>query len=123
MKAISYMLDPALAPSSHPGGSSNDNHEEITRVRRRRTPALSTVTIDEVIPPVALDEDACNAFDRRPPLEAMGLLWLGRSSVVTVYDCGHEGDADHAVYDAVFRTSEYVWIRSPAPVLRDTDLD
>lgn len=124
MKAISYMLDPVPALSSRPGGSSNDNHQEITTVRRRRpTERLSTVTIEGEIPAVTPDLEACNAFDRRPPLEAMGMLWLNRSGVVTVYDCGHDGDAEHAVYDAVFRSDNYVWIRSPAPLLRDIDLD
>jgi hypothetical protein len=70
-------------------------------------------------PPITPDQDACNAFDRRPPLEAMASLWLTRSSVVTVYDCGHSTVGSTSVYDAVFRLQSYVWIRSPAPVLKD----
>jgi hypothetical protein len=71
------------------------------------------------MPAVTLDTDACAAFDRRPPLEAMASLWLNRSGVVTVYDCGHDSAKAGEVYDAVFRLQDYVWIRSPGPVIRD----
>jgi hypothetical protein len=79
---------------------------------------VNTITIREKLPAVALDRDACHAFDRRPPLEQMANLWLTRSSVVTMYDCGHDTDAAGSVYDAVFRLQGYVWIRSPAPLLK-----
>lgn len=124
MKAISYLLDPASGASARPDENATEA-EEITSIRRipRLPERILAVTKNGQPPRVALDEDACNAFDRRPPLESMGALWLTRSGVVTVYDCGHDGDHEHAVYDAVFRLHDYVWIRSPGPVLRDNDLD
>ena len=79
-------------------------------------------TIQIALPALSPDEDACSAFDRRPPLEAMASLWLSRSNVVTVYDCGSQTGANGSVYDAVFRLHSYVWIRSPAPVLKDDSL-
>lgn len=124
MRAISYLLDPVSGEPANEGDDGAEN-QEITTIRRR--PRLAerptTVTVGGGPPAVAVDEDACSAFDRRPPLELMGTLWLPRASVVTVYDLGREGDDDHAVYDAVFRLQGYVWIRSPGPVLRDDDLD
>lgn len=125
MKAISYMLDPEPDTSPNVAENTNDQNEEITTIRRRPQLAdrLSTMGADGSLAPVALDEDACNAFDRRPPLEAMATLWLTRSSVVTVYDLGHDGDEQHGVYDAVFRLHGYVWIRSRGPVLRDDGFD
>ena len=53
----------------------------------------------------------------------MATLWLLRSNVVTVYDCGQGTAEGEQVYDAVFRLKDYVWIRSPGPVLRDELLD
>lgn len=91
--------------------------KERARVSRRFDcgPVLLLDTPQETVAP---DEEAQSAFDRRPPLEAMSLLWLKRSGVVTVYDLGHDATACGSVYEAVFRINEYVIIRSPAPVLR-----
>jgi len=120
MKPISYMLDPATGPSSNPDEPTPERRPPApVRQAPRQHETGTTLTLDIILPSMPLDEDACSAFDRRPPLEAMASLWLNRASVVTVYDCGHDERANGAVYDAVFRLQNYVWIRSPSPLLID----
>lgn len=133
MSQIRFMLDPVSRVAQHPHQRTMVRWREAARHLLRPRDAGSTATIEVALPAVGgalpavkgalpaviTDVDACNAFDRRPPLEAMSALWLDRESVVTVYDCGHSTDASGSVYDAVFRLQQYVWIRSPAPVLKD----
>lgn len=124
MKPISYMLDSASGrPDESTAGREPAPFRRIAPFRRTGPAEPEKVTVQVQLPAIGLDVDACAAFDRRPPLEAMTRLWLRRSNVVTVYDCGHDTRATGSVYDAVFRLQSYVWIRSPAPVLKDDLLD
>lgn len=122
MKLISYMLDSVSDVSSHPDQPVPQRRPPSGRRTPRSLDGGPVGTILVALPAVTPDEEACSAFDRRPPLEAMASQWLTRSNVVTVYDCGSQTDANGSVYDAVFRLNSYVWIRSPAPVLRDDSM-